>query len=68
MTRSKIPGKPPRLQDVAELAGVSLGAASRILRGDCAKFSEGTSERVAAAAATLGCTSAVTSSATLPLR
>lgn len=54
MTRSKFPGKPPRLQDVAELAGVSLGAASRILRGDCAKFSEGTSERVAAAAATLG--------------
>jgi len=51
-TRS--PGRPPRLQDVAELAGVSLGAASRILRGDCGSFSEHTSERVLAAAATLG--------------
>lgn len=39
---------------MAELAGVSLGAASRILRGDCGSFSEGTSERVLAAAATLG--------------
>lgn len=48
------PGRPPRLQDVAALAGVSLGAASRILRGDCGSFSEHTSERVLAAAATLG--------------
>lgn len=48
------PGRPPRLHDVAKLAGVSLGAASRILRGDTANFSEQTSERVVAAAATLG--------------
>ncbi len=54
VARSRSPGRPPRLQDVAELAGVSLGAASRILRGDCSSFSEGTSERVVAAASTLG--------------
>lgn len=47
-------GRPARLQDVAALAGVSLGAASRILRGDHASFSEVTTERVMAAAATLG--------------
>lgn len=47
-------GRQPRLQDVATLAGVSLGAASRILRGDRASFSPQTSERVVAAAATLG--------------
>ena len=54
ITRSRHSGRPPRLQDVAVLAGVSLGAASRILRGDRPPFSEETSRRVMAAAATLG--------------
>jgi LacI family transcriptional regulator len=55
---SKSPGtKPtrtPRLQDVATLAHVSLGAASRILRGDHASFSEDTRRRVLAASQQLG--------------
>jgi LacI family transcriptional regulator len=44
----------PRLHDVAEMAAVSMAAASRILRGDTAEFSEGTCDRVLAAASTLG--------------
>jgi len=47
-------GSRPRLHDVAELAAVSMAAASRILRGDTAEFSARTCERVLAAAATLG--------------
>jgi LacI family transcriptional regulator len=44
----------PRLYDVAEMAAVSLAAASRILRGDTAEFSASTCDRVLAAASTLG--------------
>jgi len=44
----------PRLQDVADLAEVSLGAASRILRGDDGHFSEETRQRVLAASRKLG--------------
>ena len=44
----------PRLQDVADLAEVSLGAASRILRGDHTHFSEETRQRVLAASRKLG--------------
>ena len=49
-----MPPRAPRLQDVADLAKVSLGAASRILRGDHAHFSEETQKRVLAAAEKLG--------------
>ncbi len=49
-----MPPRPPRLQDVADLAKVSLGAASRILRGDHASFSDETRERVVAASQKLG--------------
>ena len=44
----------PRLKDVAEAANVSMSAASRILRGECVRFSEETCERVLAAARQLG--------------
>jgi LacI family transcriptional regulator len=44
----------PRLQDVADLAKVSLSAASRILRGDQASFSPAACRRVAEAAQQLG--------------
>jgi LacI family transcriptional regulator len=49
-----MPPRSPRLQDVADLAKVSLGAASRILRGDDAHFSPETRERVLAASRKLG--------------
>lgn len=49
-----MPSRPPRLQDVADLAKVSLGAASRILRGDDANFSVETRQRVVAASRKLG--------------
>jgi LacI family transcriptional regulator len=44
----------PRLKDVAELAEVSLAAASRILRGDRQSFGEDTCKRVLEAAQKLG--------------
>lgn len=47
-------GSRPRLNDVAELAAVSMAAASRILRGDTAEFSAATCDRVREAASTLG--------------
>lgn len=51
---SKSPRSRPRLQDVATLAGVSLSAASRILRGDEDDFGAETCRRVVAAAEKLG--------------
>ena len=50
MTKPKI----PRLKDVAQEAGVSLSAASRILRGDVDRFNEDTRMRVWDAAQRLG--------------
>lgn len=44
----------PRLKDVAELANVSLSAASRILRGDVERFGEETCRRVREASEKLG--------------
>ncbi|MGL4512471.1 MAG: LacI family DNA-binding transcriptional regulator [Lacipirellulaceae bacterium] len=44
----------PRLKDVAELANVSLSAASRILRGDDGRFGEETCRRVREASQKLG--------------
>ena len=44
----------PRLKDVAEAAGVSLSAASRILRGERDRFGEDTCQRVLEAARKLG--------------
>src|SRR4029079_16600020 len=44
----------PRLKDVAKAANVSLAAASRILRGDRARFGEETCNRVMEAARQLG--------------
>jgi DNA-binding LacI/PurR family transcriptional regulator len=44
----------PRLKDVAELAKVSLAAASRILRGDQQSFGDDTCRRVLEAARQLG--------------
>jgi LacI family transcriptional regulator len=44
----------PRLKDVAEEAEVSVGAASRILRGDTAPFGKDTAVRVVEAAKRLG--------------
>lgn len=44
----------PRLKDVARKAGVSLSAASRILRGDQSRFGEETCRRVWEAAQELG--------------
>lgn len=49
-----MPPRSPRLQDVADLAQVSLGAASRILRGDDTHFSPETRQRVLAASRKLG--------------
>jgi len=46
--------KVPRLKDVAAEANVSVGAASRILRGDTSRFGVDTTARVLAAAKTLG--------------
>lgn len=46
--------KVPRLKDVAEVAGVSVSAASKILRNDVGRFSKQTCERVHAAAEQLG--------------
>lgn len=46
--------KVPRLKDVAEAAGVSVSAASKILRNDVGRFSKKTCERVVEAAAQLG--------------
>jgi LacI family transcriptional regulator len=48
------PGSRIRLQDVATLAGVSLSAASRILRGDEEDFGADTCRRVTEAAEKLG--------------
>lgn len=47
-------GHVPRLKDVAEAAGVSLSAASRILRGEVDRFGPETCDRVHAAAQKLG--------------
>lgn len=44
----------PRLKDVAKAANVSLAAASRILRGDRARFGEDTCRRVLEASQQLG--------------
>ncbi|MFO0788168.1 MAG: LacI family DNA-binding transcriptional regulator [Pirellulales bacterium] len=44
----------PRLKDVAKAANVSLAAASRILRGDRARFGEDTCRRVLEASRQLG--------------
>lgn len=44
----------PRLKDVAKAAGVSLAAASRILRGDDQRFGEETRKRVLEASQQLG--------------
>ena len=44
----------PRLKDVAAKAEVSIAAASRILRGDTARFGEATTERVMSVAKELG--------------
>jgi LacI family transcriptional regulator len=46
--------RPPRLKDVAAEAQVSLSAASRILRGDRARFGDETCDRVLEAARKLG--------------
>jgi LacI family transcriptional regulator len=51
---NKLSGSRPRLQDVATLAGVSLSAASRILRGDEDDFGTDTCRRVLAAAEKIG--------------
>ena len=44
----------PRLKDVAKAANVSLAAASRILRGDSARFGDETCQRVLEASRQLG--------------
>jgi LacI family transcriptional regulator len=49
-----MPTKPPRLKTVAEIAGVSIAAASRILRGDTAQFTRQTCDRVRTAAEQIG--------------
>jgi LacI family transcriptional regulator len=49
-----MPTKPPRLKSVAEIAGVSIAAASRILRGDTSQFTPQTCDRVRAAAKQIG--------------
>lgn len=46
--------KAPRLKDVAALAGVSVSAASRILRGDRGRFGDSTCQRVLEASTKLG--------------
>lgn len=46
--------KPPRLKSVAEIAGVSIAAASRILRGDTSEFTPQTCERVREVASRIG--------------
>ena len=46
--------KPPRLKSVAEIAGVSIAAASRILRGDTSEFTPQTCERVREVALRIG--------------
>ena len=44
----------PRLKDVAEAANVSVSAASKILRGDRARFGDETCRRVIEASQQLG--------------
>lgn len=50
MSKSRV----PRLKDVAEAAGVSVSAVSKILRGEKARFGEETCRRVVEAAKQLG--------------
>ena len=52
--RTSTGDRTPRLKDVAEMANVSLSAASRILRGDVDRFGADTCERVIEASKKLG--------------